>query len=60
MRICSACGGQFTGPGWECPDCHHRPPLVGGYQALAPEVAEDSEGFEAGYFAQLAEMEAGN
>jgi SAM-dependent methyltransferase len=33
---------------------------VGGHPALAPEVAEDSEGFEASYFAQLAEMEAGN
>ena len=60
MRICSACGGQFTGREWNCPLCHYRPPLVGGHPALAPEVAEDSEGFEASYFAQLAEMEAGN
>jgi SAM-dependent methyltransferase len=28
--------------------------------AFAPELAKDSEGFEAGYFARLAEMEAGN
>jgi SAM-dependent methyltransferase len=60
MRICSACGGRFPGPGWDCPHCRHSPPVVGGHPALAPEVAEDSEGFEAEYFARLAEMEAGN
>ena len=34
--------------------------MIEGHLAFAPELARESEGFEADYFATLAEMEAGN
>lgn len=60
MKICSACGKRFDSPEWQCPSCRHGPPTIDGHLAFAPELAEQSSGFEAGYFAGLAALEAGN
>src|SRR4051812_14712241 len=60
MKVCGACGNRFNGSEWKCPACAFEVESVGGHLAFAPELAEESEGFEAGYFAQLARLEAGN
>jgi len=60
MRVCGQCGETFDRPAWECPRCLHEPTRLDGHLAFAPELAERSEGFEAQYFAPLAELEAAN
>lgn len=60
MRVCIACGTRFNSSGWECPSCHVTPKLIAGYLAFSPELAEDSRGFKASYFAQLANIEVDN
>lgn len=54
------CRLEFDGFSWECPSCHTIPPLIEGYMAFAPELNDASDGFEAGYFARLAQLEAEN
>lgn len=60
MRLCTECGKSFSRQGRECPSCHHETKRLAGHLAFAPELAADSEGFEADYFATLAQLEAGN
>jgi len=43
-----------------CQACLYRPERLSGILAFAPELASESDGFEADYFPRLAEMEAGN
>jgi len=58
MKICPACNNYFMQTTWTCPYCAYSPTLISGHLAFAPELANESEGFEAQYFAQLAEVEA--
>lgn len=58
MNLCTECGKLFGSQGRECPFCLHEPKRLNGHLAFAPELAEDSAGFEAGYFATLAPLEA--
>lgn len=60
MRLCTACGKSFDSQGYMCPFCRHEPPRLPGHLAFAPELAEQNEGFEAEYFANLFELEAGS
>ena len=60
MKLCTRCDKAFDGVSWRCPECLHEPDVIEGLLAFAPELARESEGFEAGYFARLAEQEAGN
>ena len=60
MRFCSHCEKAFAGESWRCPHCLNEPPIIDGHFAFAPELARESEGFEAEYFARLATQEAGN
>lgn len=60
MRLCSSCDKAFDHENWQCLYCFFEPEQIDGHLAFAPELANDSEGFEADYFARLAEMEAGN
>ncbi len=60
MRLCSRCNETFDGSSWQCPICLNKPQLISGHLAFAPELAEESDGFEAHYFATLAELEAGS
>jgi SAM-dependent methyltransferase len=60
MKVCTACGKQFDRSVWTCPSCGDTPKRIEGYLAFASELAEVSEGFEARFFAQLAQLEAGN
>ncbi|HEX7243402.1 MAG TPA: class I SAM-dependent methyltransferase [Longimicrobiaceae bacterium] len=59
MKRCLACGARFGGAGWSCPECGWAPPSPGGLPAFAPELAA-SGGFEAAFFAALAEAEPGH
>jgi SAM-dependent methyltransferase len=60
MRLCSKCGKSLEPSGQRCPVCFHEPETIEGYLAFAPELAYQSEGFEADYFGRLSQMEAGN
>jgi len=60
MRLCTECGESFGRQDRRCPACHHETKRLAGHLAFAPELAADSEGFEANYFAALAPLEAGN
>ncbi len=54
------CNGRFERFGYECPFCHYEPEILEGHFAFAPELAEESEGFEASYFDTLSKLEVGN
>ncbi|HEY8188721.1 MAG TPA: class I SAM-dependent methyltransferase [Pyrinomonadaceae bacterium] len=60
MKLCSACDKPFDHGNWQCPYCSYKPENIKGHLAFAPELAKESEGFEADYFARLAELESGN
>lgn len=60
MKLCINCDKTFAGTDWQCPHCSHQPDVIDGHVAFAPELARESEGFEADYFPRLADQEAGN
>ena len=60
MKLCTKCEKTFQSVDWQCPHCSHTPNLIDGHIAFAPELARESEGFEADYFPRLANQEAGN
>ena len=60
MKFCIKCDKSFEGLNWQCPHCSHQPDVIDGHIAFAPELARESEGFEADYFPRLATQEAGN
>lgn len=60
MKFCIKCDNTFAGQNWQCPHCSHQPDIIDGHVAFAPELARESEGFEADYFPRLADQEAEN
>ena len=60
MKICIKCRIRFDSDNWTCPSCGYTPPTSNGFPALAEEQADSSDGFHPEYFAQLANLEAGN
>lgn len=60
MKLCITCEETFESRNWQCPRCFHEPDIIEGHIAFAPDIAHESEGFEAEYFARLANLEAGN
>jgi SAM-dependent methyltransferase len=60
MKLCSSCDKAFDRGNWQCPQCSYEPKKIQGHLAFAPELATESEGFEAEYFSRLAKLEAGN
>lgn len=60
MRLCTECGKPFTLQEPVCPFCLHATTRLEGHLAFAPDLAAESEGFEAHYFARLAQLEAGS
>jgi SAM-dependent methyltransferase len=59
-RLCISCGEACDNVDWRCPVCFYEPQRINGHLAFAPELAEESEGFEADFFPRLFELEAGN
>ena len=60
MKICLACKIRFEAHVFFCPVCGHSPEARDGYPAFAPDLATGHDGFKAGFFATLAELETGN
>ena len=60
MRVCAACGSPRGGDGTACAVCGDRPTIIDGFPAFAPELARENTGFQASYFAELADLEAQN
>jgi len=60
MKVCLNCDKTFAAADWLCPRCAHKPQVIDGHLAFAPELAHESEGFEPEYFIRLAGQEAGN
>lgn len=57
-RVCSDCGSPNCDAAWACGDCGHRPAIIDGYPALAPELASEGARFQSSFFAELAGLEA--
>ncbi|HZZ95344.1 MAG TPA: class I SAM-dependent methyltransferase [Usitatibacter sp.] len=60
MIRCPGCSQPHGSQLDSCPHCGFSPRIIADHPAWAPEEAFSSEGFEAGYFADLARLEAGN
>ncbi len=60
MKICINCNFRFERPDWCCPRCGYQPDQTLGYPQFAPEWAQNAEGFDASYFAELFRYESGN
>jgi SAM-dependent methyltransferase len=60
LKICASCGSGRCSDDWICSDCGSRPELIGGFNAFAPALALENEGFREEYFGELAALEAGN
>lgn len=60
MRLCLRCAHAFPGPTWQCPACGATPPAPRGIPLFAPELENETDGFEAEYFPELAAHESGN
>jgi SAM-dependent methyltransferase len=60
MKLCSECAKPVVDHGSQCPFCLREPERLDGHWAFAPELAEQNEGFEAGYFDRLSKLEAAN
>ncbi len=61
MRLCLRCGARFPPTAsWQCPQCGAQPPRIERFPAFAPELAQGAEGYDPAYFAELAQLEAGN
>lgn len=60
MKLCARCGESLERATQRCGSCLYEPENIDGHLAFAPELAHESEGFEADYFGKLAELEAGN
>lgn len=58
MKRCLRCSARFGGAAWSCPACGWAPEALGGMPAFAPELSRD--GYEAAFFAPLAEAEPGH
>jgi SAM-dependent methyltransferase len=53
VRICLSCEAALTAEGWSCDACGFAPRVVRGFPCLAPELAEDNEGYDAECFADV-------
>lgn len=58
MKICVSCHQHFISADWKCPFCSYTPTYINEFIAFAPELANENEGFEASYFADLFDLEA--
>lgn len=60
MRLCGNCGKPWAAVQARCTHCLYEPKIIHGHLAFAPDLAEQSEGFEASYFEKLPDYEIGN
>ncbi len=60
MKVCFSCNSHFENSDWRCPACGVMPAKRDGFFAFAPEIADESNGFESTFFETLFSIEAGN
>lgn len=60
MKRCNSCGHVFNDSSWLCSKCAYHPQFLNNYLAFSPSLSEENSGFEVGYFAKLAPLEANN
>jgi SAM-dependent methyltransferase len=60
LKLCLHCRTRYGGDDWRCERCGTAPLRADGFPTFAPGLADDSDGFEPGLFAELAQLEAGN
>jgi SAM-dependent methyltransferase len=60
LKSCPACGSSRLDQVWHCADCGNQPVTIAGFDAFAPSLALENEGFREEYFGALAELEASN
>jgi len=60
LKLCPGCGGVLPAAGWHCGSCGYQAAQRDGFVALAPELADQAEGFDPALFAELASLEARN
>jgi len=60
MKRCLNCSQAFESLNWHCPSCGWQPERIGKLIVFSPELARNSSGFNASYFAPLTALEAGH
>ena len=60
MRLCPACAARLPATEWRCAACGSAPPMLNGFRALAPQLADTDTGMRPESYAQLAPREAGH
>ncbi|MDD2774714.1 MAG: methyltransferase domain-containing protein [Gallionella sp.] len=60
MKFCLACQHPFTEPHWTCPSCGAVPTQREGFNAFAPDLAAQNDGFNPDTFKRYAAVEAGH
>ena len=53
-------GAAGRSAGWRCAQCGAEPGWIERFPAFAPELAQGAEGYDASFFPELAQLEAGN
>lgn len=60
MKRCLACRKEFASAAWECPACGAVPGHIDGFVAFAPNLAEESGGFEGAFHDHLDRLQGNN
>ncbi|HYL72988.1 MAG TPA: methyltransferase domain-containing protein [Bryobacteraceae bacterium] len=60
MKVCVRCEERFEALDWRCPKCGSGPEVHQGYLSFSAIRDDESDGFEAGYFENLAKVEEAN
>lgn len=57
MKSCISCRHSFDLQEWRCPECRFEPTEVDSFISFAPEFAAECDGFDAGEFEKLFQLE---
>lgn len=60
MKFCLVCQHSFNEPHWTCPSCGAAPAQRDGFNAFAPILAEQNDGFNPDTFQRYAAVESGH
>ena len=60
MKRCASCQETFISAEWQCPACGAAPRVIDGFQAFAPAMAYQNQGFAPEFFRYLSAAEPGN
>lgn len=60
MKSCLKCRNNFSSSSWTCPECSYTPARTDSIVLLAPDLANENDGFDSRSFARLYAVESGN